>query len=142
VTNALLLLRKLSVLNEHVRRARRRRPDDLQRFLDDADMQDATAMSLLVAIQEAIDIALHVASDEGWGIPASYAAAFDLLAAHGVIDAALARALGAAAALRNRIAHGYATLDAARLHAEIPAGLAALEQLAATIAAFLAKPPT
>ena len=29
--------------------------------------------SLLAAVQDALEVALHIASDEGWGIPASYA---------------------------------------------------------------------
>jgi uncharacterized protein YutE (UPF0331/DUF86 family) len=52
--------------------------------------QDAVGMSLLVAVQDALDIALHMASDEGWGVPASYADSFTVLASHGVIDAPLA----------------------------------------------------
>jgi hypothetical protein len=32
---------------------------------------DALALSVLTSVQEAIDIAFHMATDEGWGIPAS-----------------------------------------------------------------------
>ena len=42
-------------------------------------------MSLLVAVQNALDIALHMASDEGWGVPASYAESFGILARQGVV---------------------------------------------------------
>jgi len=66
-------------------------------------------MSLLVAIQNALDIALHMASDEGWGVPASYAESFGMLATHGVIDASLVASMANLATLRNRLAHGYGT---------------------------------
>lgn len=100
-------------------------------------LQDGIALSLLVAVQESIDIALHVAADEGWGIPASYRESFELLARHGVIDDALAAALANTAALRNRIAHGYATVDLDRLWAELPGGIASFDAFAAAIARHL-----
>jgi predicted nucleotidyltransferase len=49
---------------------------------------------LMVAVQDALDVALHVASDEGWGIPASYAESFALLERHALVDAQLSRATG------------------------------------------------
>lgn len=56
-----------------------------------------------------------VVADEGWGIPDSHRAAFDMLAAHGVCAPALATELSAAAGMRKRIAHGYASIDHERL---------------------------
>lgn len=141
MTDPLLVLRKLTILRDHASRVRRRRPDDLQAFLGDTDLQDAMSLSLLVAIQEALDIAMHVCADEGWGIPASYAESFQILANNGVIDAALAGELGRVTAVRNRIAHGYATVDADRLHAEVPAGLSALDRFAAAIARHVGPAP-
>jgi uncharacterized protein YutE (UPF0331/DUF86 family) len=134
VTDPILVLRKLTVLREHVARIRRRRVDDLEAFRADTDLQDALALSLLVAIQEALDIAMHICADEGWGIPASYADSFEIVARHGVIDPALASDLARMTALRNRIAHGYASVDVDRIHAEVPAGLAALDRYATAVA--------
>lgn len=140
MTDNLLVLRKLTILREHVARVRRRRPDDIESFRTDVDLQDAMAMSLLVAIQEALDIAMHLCADEGWGIPGSYAESFDILAAHAVIEPALAADLGRITAVRNRIAHGYVSIDAARLYAEVPAGLASLDRFAAAIARHVGPP--
>jgi uncharacterized protein YutE (UPF0331/DUF86 family) len=111
VTNVALVARKLSVLEEHLRRLRDRRPAEVATFLADALLQDAVAMSVLIVVQEATDIALHIASDQGWELAPTYRDGFAVLARHGVIDDALAASLGAAAQLRNRIAHGYASLD-------------------------------
>lgn len=140
MTDNLLVLRKLTILREHVARVRRRRPDDIESFRADIDLQDAMAMSLLVAIQEALDIAMHLCADEGWGIPGSYAESFDILAAHAVIEPALAAELGRITAVRNRIAHGYVSIDVARLHGEVPAGLASLDRFAAAIARHVGPP--
>ena len=140
MTDSEVLFRKLTSLRDHVARMRRRRQVDLAQFRADVDRQDALAMSLLVAVQDALDIALHVASDEGWGIPASYAAGCDMLAAHGVIDTALAMELARMASLRNRLAHGYASIDAERIWQELPSGLDALEAFAVAIARRLVGP--
>lgn len=140
MTDRDVVFRKLTSLREHVGRMRRRRTAELAAFRTDVDLQDALSMSLLVAVQDALDIALHVASDEGWGVPASYAGSFDMLSAHGVIDAQLAAGLSRMASLRNRLAHGYASVDVDRIWAEVPAGLDALDQFAAAIAERLAEP--
>ena len=136
MTDRILVLKKLSLLREHIGRVRRRRSATRETFEADVDMQDATSLSFIVAVQEATDIALHIAADEGWGISGSYAESFHLLAQHGVIGAEQAAALALAAAVRNRIAHGYASLDAGRFWDELPAGVTALEELARAVAAF------
>jgi uncharacterized protein YutE (UPF0331/DUF86 family) len=140
VTQFDLVTRKLGVLVDHVGRARRRRPADAATFGTDVDVQDALGMSLLVATQEAIDIAFHVAAEEGWGLPSSSAESFEMLAQHGVIDASLANELGRVTRVRNRIAHGYASIDAERLWHELPVGLDALDAFAAQVARHLDGP--
>jgi uncharacterized protein YutE (UPF0331/DUF86 family) len=139
VTDTTIVLRKLASLCDHVGRVRRRRPADPALFRADVDLQDALSMSLLVAVQEALDIALHMAADEGWGLPASYVESFELLSKHGVIDPPLATDLSKMAALRNRLAHGYASVDVDRLYNELPAGIDALERFAARVAAVLPR---
>jgi len=137
MTNVALVLAKLTTLRDHLGRIERRRPADVDSLRGDLDRQDALALSVLVALQEAADIALHMASDEGWGVASSYADSFTLLARHQVIDSGLASRLAGIAALRNRIAHGYGTVDVDRLWADSPAGVEALREYAAAIAGYL-----
>lgn len=139
MTNVPLVVKKLSVLNEHLARLRHRRPATLDSFVNDTLLQDAIAMSVLVVVQEAMDIALHIASDNGWELAATYREAFTVLERHGVLDATVAESMSAAAQLRNRIAHGYASLDAARLWTELPAGIAAFSAFASSVGVFLAR---
>jgi uncharacterized protein YutE (UPF0331/DUF86 family) len=54
-----------------------------------------------------------------------------------VIDEDLAKALANMATLRNRLAHGYGTVDMDRIWTELPAGLVALEKFASAIAAAM-----
>jgi uncharacterized protein YutE (UPF0331/DUF86 family) len=137
VTDPALVGRKLARIHEHLRRLRERRPSDPDGFRRDLLLQDAVSMGVLVVVQEAMDIALHIASDERWELASTYRDAFVILARHGVIDDTLATSLGSATQLRNRIAHGYASLDPVRLWTELPSGLAAFEAFAARIAMFL-----
>ncbi len=127
------------LLLEHVARLRRRRTPTVDALRQDVDRLDAVAMSVLVVVQEAVDIAFHIASDEGWGVPATYRQGFELLAEKGVISAELATRLAGAARLRNRIAHGYASLDVVTLWEELPAGIDAFDAFATAIASYLSR---
>jgi len=142
VTDAALVLAKLTTLRDHLGRMEKRRPSELALFQADVDRQDALALSLLVALQEAAAIALHIASDEGWGVASSYAESFDMLGRHEVIDADLARRMAGIGSLRNRVAHGYGSVDVERIWRETPAGVATMREFAAAIAAYLATTPS
>ncbi len=141
MTDRALVLRRLARLLNALANAQRRRPSDVATLRADALLCDALALSVLVAVQEAVDIAFHMATDEGWGVPASYAESFELLARHGVLEAAVAKALTGAAGLRNRIAHAYATLDVDRFWAELPSGLEALDRFAQAVARYVGPDP-
>jgi uncharacterized protein YutE (UPF0331/DUF86 family) len=141
VTDPVLVTRKLALLREHLGRIERRRPATLEALRDDVDRLDAIAMSIMVVVQEAIDIAFHIASDEGWGLPATYRQGFELLASKGLITPALAAELAGAARLRNRIAHGYASLDVETLWGDLPGGIAAFDAFAVAVARYLGGQP-
>jgi len=139
MTNVLLVTRKLAVLREHLERLRRRHPESAAVLRADVDRLDAIAMSVVVVVQEAVDIAFHIASDAGWGVPATYGQGFDLLAQKGVLSADVAASLAGAARLRNRIAHGYASVDVDTLWAELPAGIAAFDAFATSVARYVSR---
>ena len=105
----------------------------LDAFLADVRDRDLAAFYLMLGIQESIDLAAHWVADAGWSPPDDAGSAFDVLAEHQVVERGLADSLQRAASLRNRIAHGYARLDHARIHAEASEGLAALRQFLARV---------
>ncbi len=139
MTNVAVVARKLGVLDDHLTRLRDRRPSDLPTFVADTLLQDAIALGVMVIVQEALDIALHIGSDEGWEAASTHREAFLVLARHGVISVSLAEELIGAAMLRNRIAHGYASMDVSRLWSELPAGIASFRAFEAAISALLAR---
>jgi uncharacterized protein YutE (UPF0331/DUF86 family) len=139
MTDPAIVQRKLAALRDHVARLRRRRPATATALRTDVDLQDALAMSLVVAVQSALDVAMHIASDDGLGVPATYSEAFTVLARHGILLSPTSDALARMAALRNRIAHGYATVDFERIWSELPGGMQAFDEFALAINQHLGR---
>ena len=63
--------------------------------------------TLQIAIQSALDVASHIASDERLGEPETNRALFQLLARTDAISEDLAARLGEMAGFRNVLVHGY-----------------------------------
>jgi uncharacterized protein YutE (UPF0331/DUF86 family) len=103
-------------------------------FLGDVKNRDLASFYLLLAIQECVDLAAHWVADAGWTPPDDAASTFSVLADHEVIDRELSSRMGAAARLRNRIAHGYAALDHDRLYEEFGEGVQSLQRFLALMA--------
>ena len=135
-----ILLKKIAELRAYVADVRRRLPADAAAFAADADQRDLVAFHLLLAVQNAIDIATHLVASEGLGVPSSHREAFESLAAAGLIDVGLAARVAETASLRNRLAHAYGSVDWLKLHAEAPQHVAALEELAARVAGVTGLP--
>lgn len=104
-------------------------------LLEDARRADLAAFYLFLAIQEAIDLAAHWIADAGWPPADDVGSTFDVLADRGGITPELASGMRAIVRVRNRIAHGYASVDHQRIRAEAPAGIATLRELFAAVAA-------
>lgn len=142
VTDAGLLLHKIERVRAQADVVDERRPASADVLASDHLLRDALALALIVAVQEAIDIAYHLCAGEAWGVPDSHASAFDLLAEHGVVPRETADLLVGMARLPNRIAHGYASVDHARVWEELPDGIAALRRYAQDVATWLPDDPT
>ena len=125
---------KLGRLLARVERARTKLPASREEFESSADAQEIVSFNLLLAMQEALDLAAHWIADAGWEVPTTAREHFEILASHGVVPRDLARDLAACAGARNLIAHAYGTLDFGRLYVETPTALRTLERFAAVLA--------
>lgn len=103
-------------------------------FLADLASRDLATFYLFLAIQDCIDLAAHWVSDAGWQPPADAGATFDVLVVHNTLDPTLADGMRAATGLRNRIAHGYASVDHRRLYDEYRAGVDTLRRFLSRVA--------
>jgi uncharacterized protein YutE (UPF0331/DUF86 family) len=80
-----------------------------------------------------IDLAAHVVSSEGIGVPDSLGASFTLLERAGVIDADLAERMRRMTGFRNVAVHEYRRLDPAVLDGIVRERLGDLRSFAAKI---------
>jgi uncharacterized protein YutE (UPF0331/DUF86 family) len=113
---------------------------DADAFVADVRRADLASFYLFLAIQESIDLAAHWLADAGWPAADDVGSTFDELCAHGAIPGDLASEMRAIVRVRNRIAHGYATVDHRRFHAEAPAGITTLRRFLAAVAAASGPP--
>ncbi len=75
------------------------------------EVEEIVELNLQRAVQAAIDLAAHVVSTEGYGLPDSVAGSFTLLEQHGVVDALMADHLRRMVGFRNIAVHEYDALD-------------------------------
>lgn len=75
------------------------------------EVEDIVLLNLQRAVQAAIDLATHVVTTEGYGLPDSLAASFSLLEGQGILDPDLAERLRRMVGFRNVAIHNYRALD-------------------------------
>lgn len=134
-------LRKIARATDWLNRATSTLARPLEELRQDASAWDLASFYFFLAVQEAIDLAAHWLADEGWTPPDDIGSTFDVLAAHHAIGPELAAEMRDIVRVRNRIAHGYASLDQETFHAEAPAGITALRTFLAIVAKEAEKRP-
>lgn len=109
MTDVELIHKKLAIIEDQITRLRSSaRLDAIDR---DVRERYFVEHSLQIAIQAALDVALHVVSERRLGEPAAYASTFDLLAGDGWLRDEQRAQLKAMAGFRNVLVHGYAEVD-------------------------------
>jgi uncharacterized protein YutE (UPF0331/DUF86 family) len=98
-----------------------------EQFVADAQAVDATKYRLLIAIEAAVALCMHVSSRLGGHTPESYAECFNGLRDAAILPADLAERLGRMARFRNRLVHLYWRIDNERLWAVLQDDLGDLE---------------
>ncbi len=98
--------------------------------------QAAAERHLQVALQTAIDIAVHILAEDTARPPDEYGAAFLALGDLGVFDAELAARLRMAAGMRNVLVHDYLEVDSSLVWQAIE-NLGDLDAFAAAVDRYL-----
>jgi len=106
-----LVLAKAGSVKKHLRRIIAKRNTDLESFLKDIDRQESILFNLQMAIQNSIDIAAHIISDEGLGVPGSANEMFYLLEENGYLGGELTEKMVKAVGFRNLIVHEYGKIE-------------------------------
>ena len=116
MVNQALLKTKIAHINKSVERLSQKANVSLKEFKSDADLQDVIIHNLQLAIQGAIDIASHIISDEGWGVPNTLVGLFDILKEHKVLDEKITDVMRRMVGFRNIIVHEYDEVDLDKVH--------------------------
>ena len=106
-----LILAKASAVRRHCKRISQKSNVDFQVFKSDLDRQEIILFNLQMAIQNCIDIAAHIVSEEGYGVPGSSNEMFYMLEENGLLDETLTEKMVRAVGLRNLIVHEYTKVD-------------------------------
>jgi uncharacterized protein YutE (UPF0331/DUF86 family) len=93
--------------------------DGAQAFLGDIDRQDVVSFNLHLAVENCIDIAAHVISENGWVVPGSASEMFYILEGKGILDPGLTERMIKVVGLRNLIVHEYGNIGFNRLFATV-----------------------
>lgn len=112
-----ILIAKAAALDKHLRRIHEKAQISVERFLADPDLQDVVLFNMQMAIQTCLDIAAHIISEQGWGVPGSNTEMFYILEEKGVIGRPLSEKMALAVGLRNLIVHEYARIELERVYA-------------------------
>jgi uncharacterized protein YutE (UPF0331/DUF86 family) len=132
VVNADVAKAKIAAIERHLARideVRRGRPGLLP-----LEMEEMTHLNLFAAVQACLELASHVVSSEGYGVPGTLAESFTLLEKQGAIDAKLAARLRKMAGFRNIFVHRYAEIDRAVIDMIVKNNLGDLRRFADRIA--------
>jgi uncharacterized protein YutE (UPF0331/DUF86 family) len=106
-----LIIAKTSSVKRHLNRVKEKRNTDLQTFLKDIDRQESILFNLQMAIQNCIDIATHIISEEGFGVPGSISEMFYLLEENGYLNVDVTEKMVKAVGFRNLIVHEYGKIE-------------------------------
>ena len=111
MVNKDVLSAKIGAFERQMARIREKRELGLSEFLADPDRQESILFNLQMAIQNCIDVAAHIVSEEGLGIAGSTNELFYFLEENGVINALLTEKMTRAVGFRNLLVHEYIGLD-------------------------------
>lgn len=109
-----ILLNKAAIIERCIRRIKEEYA--AAPSLDSPTHADALMLNIERACQAAIDMAMHLVSQQHLGVPQNSAEAFDLLAKASLITPNLCKSLRAMTGFRNVAIHEYQELDAGILH--------------------------
>jgi uncharacterized protein YutE (UPF0331/DUF86 family) len=106
-----LILAKAGSVKSHLNRVLEKRNVDLESFIKDIDRQESILFNIQTAVQNCIDIAAHIISEESFGVPGSTTEMLYILGKNGYLDNDLTRKMVKAVGFRNLIVHEYGKIE-------------------------------
>ncbi len=113
-----LVERRVSEISEALKYMREITSGGEEEFIRDLKSRLALRYLILLVVESAASIALHILSEAFGENAESYGEAFSRLAHHGVLSPSVAEKMASLARLRNLIVHRYWLVDDARIFRE------------------------
>ena len=110
-----LIIAKAGIVKKHLNRIQEKRQVDLNTFLADLDRQEIIVFNFQMALQNCIDMASHIISDKGLGVPGSTNELFYMLEENGYIDQLLSEKMVKAVGFHNLVVHECGKVDIQRV---------------------------
>lgn len=115
MTDGEVTRQRLAALRHYVSTLKEFGPATVEELERNLERQWAVLHGLQLAIECVLDVAAHLATTQGLGVPASHTEAIDLLGSSGVIDKDLSGRIRGMAGFRNVIVHEYVNVDLSRV---------------------------
>lgn len=106
-----LILAKAGSVKSHLNRVFEKRDVELDNFIKDIDRQEIILFNIQTAVQNCIDIAAHIISEESFGVPGSTTEMLYILEKNGYLDNDLTQKMVKAVGFRNLIVHAYGKIE-------------------------------
>ena len=114
-----IVIAKIDLMGKYLERLQRFESVTLEQYLNDGDMQLVVERLLQLIIQMAIDLNRYFLKELGFDQPETNAEAFHAVSQCGIIHDDLAKNIAGSVSLRNRLVHGYDTIDSVIVHGSI-----------------------
>ncbi len=111
-----LIVSKADKVERCLKRILKKRAVTLEKFLSDIDRQESILFNLQMAIQNCIDIAAHIVSDEDLGVAGSTNELFYFLQDNDYLSLNMTEKMVAAVGFRNLVVHEYEIVDLKRVY--------------------------
>jgi uncharacterized protein YutE (UPF0331/DUF86 family) len=128
-----LIIAKAGSIKKHIRRISEKSEVDLDTFIKDIDRQEIISFNLHLAIENCTDLAAHIISAEGLGVPGNASEMFYLLEENGFLNQELTEKMIKAVGLRDLIVHEYSKIDLKRLFAIIQKDIKDIDEFVAVL---------
>ena len=111
-----VILAKSGAVKKHIKRIKNVPCKNFAALQNNSDHQDIILFNIQLAIQNCIDIAAHIISDEDMGIPGSTNEMFYILEENGYLTRDITEKMVRAVGFRNLIVHEYVNLELKRVY--------------------------
>lgn len=110
-----LIIAKAGAVKKRLARIASKSQTDIESFKEDLDSQEIVLFNLQMAIQDCIDIAAHIISEKGWGVPGSTNEMFYVLEENDFLSRDLTEKIVKCVGFRNFLVHAYSRIEVDRV---------------------------